>query len=128
MPFDRAGTLRTAEKLIRQGKLDAAIAEYRKVLDDQPKDWNTVNTLGDLYFRAGQIDKAVDEYERMADHFANEGFLPKAVALYRKILKIKPSEERAMWQLADISARLAGSDRTCFTASRSAATSRVGAK
>jgi tetratricopeptide (TPR) repeat protein len=105
MPFDRAETLRTAEKLIRQGKLDAAIAEYRKILDDQPGDWNTVNTLGDLYFRAGQIDKAVDEYERMADHFANEGFLPKAVALYRKILKIKPSEERAMWQLGDISAQ-----------------------
>jgi tetratricopeptide (TPR) repeat protein len=105
MPFDRAETLRTAEKLIRQGKLDAAIAEYRKILDDQPGDWNTVNTLGDLYFRAGQVDKAVDEYERMADHFANEGFLPKAVALYRKILKIKPSEERAMWQLGDISAQ-----------------------
>ena len=67
MPLDRAATLRTAEKLIRQGKLDAAIAEYRKVLDDQPKDWNTVNTLGDLLFRAGQIDKAVDEYERIAD-------------------------------------------------------------
>lgn len=105
MPFDRAETLRTAEKLIRQGKLDAAIAEYRKILDDQPGDWNTVNTLGDLYFRAGQVDKAVDEYERMADHFANEGFLPKAVALYRKILKIKPDEERAMWQLGIISAQ-----------------------
>jgi len=105
MPLDRAATLRTAEKLIRQGKLDAAIAEYRKVLDDQPKDWNTVNTLGDLLFRAGQIDKAVDEYERIADHFATEGFLSKAVALYRKILKIKPDQERAMWQLGDISAQ-----------------------
>src|SRR5215210_3172672 len=99
MPFDRDGTLRAAEKLLRQGKLDGAIAEYRKVLDDQPSDWNIANTLGDLYFRAGQTDKAAGEYGRIADHFAREGFFQKAVALYRKILKIKPDDERAMWHL-----------------------------
>ena len=105
MPIDRDATLRTAEKLLRQGKLDAAIAEYRKVVEDQPADWNSANTLGDLYFRAGQIDKATAEYGRVADHFANEGFFPKAVALYRKILKIKPDDERAMWHLGSIAAR-----------------------
>ena len=105
MPFDREGTLRNAEKLLRQGKLDPAIAEYRKVIDDQPSDWNTANTLGDLYVRAGQIDKAVAQYNDIAAHLANDGFFPKAVALYKKILKIKPDEERAMWHLANISAR-----------------------
>src|SRR5215212_780067 len=105
MPIDRDAPLRTAEKLLRQGKLDAAIAEYRKVVEDQPADWNSANTLGDLYFRAGQIDKATAEYGRVADHFANEGFFPKAVALYRKILKIKPDDERAMWHLGSIAAR-----------------------
>jgi tetratricopeptide (TPR) repeat protein len=105
VPFDREGTLRNAEKLLRQGKLDPAIAEYRKVIDDQPSDWNTANTLGDLYVRAGQIDKAVAQYNDIAAHLANDGFFPKAVALYKKILKIKPDEERAMWHLANISAR-----------------------
>ena len=105
MPFDREGTLRKAEKLFRQGRLDLAIAEYRAVIEDQPSDWNTANTLGDLYFRTGQVDKAVAEYSRIADHLATEGFLPKAVALYRKILKIRPDDERAMWELGGISAR-----------------------
>ena len=105
MPFDREGTLRNAEKLLRQGKLDLAIAEYRKVIEDQPSDWNTANTLGDLYFRAGQLDKAIAQYNDIAAHLANEGFFPKAVALYKKILKIKPDEERAMWHLGNISAR-----------------------
>lgn len=105
MPFDREGTLRNAEKLLRQGKLDPAIAEYRKVIEDQPSDWNTANTLGDLYARAGQIDKAVAQYNDIAAHLANDGFFPKAVALYKKILKIKPDEERAMWHLANIAAR-----------------------
>ena len=34
-----------------------------------------------------------------------KGFFPKAVALYKKILKIKPDDERAMWHLGNISAR-----------------------
>ena len=105
MPFDREGTLRKAEKLLRQGKLDQAIAEYRSVIEDQPSDWNTANTLGDLYVRAGQTDKAVAEYNKIAEHLGGEGFLPKAVALYKKILKIKPDEEKAMWHLGSISAR-----------------------
>ena len=105
MPFDREGTLRKAEKLLRQGKLDPAIAEYRKVVEDQPSDWNTANTLGDLYFRGGQLDKAIAQYNDIAALLANEGFFPKAVALYKKILKIKPDEERAMWHLGNISAR-----------------------
>ena len=105
MPFDREGTLRKAEKLLRQGKLDLAIAEYRAVIEDQPADWNTANTLGDLYVRAGQVDKAIAQYNDIAAHLANEGFFPKAVALYKKILKIKPDEERAMWHLGNISAR-----------------------
>ena len=105
MPFDRDATLRKAEKLLRQGKLDLAIAEYRSVIEAEPSDWNTANTLGDLYIRAKQTDKAVAEYSRIADHLANEGFVPKAVALYKKILKIKPDEERAMWHLGTIAAR-----------------------
>ena len=48
MPIDRGDTLRNAEKLVRQGKLDQAIAEYVRVVADQPRDWNTGNTLGDL--------------------------------------------------------------------------------
>ena len=105
MPFDREGTLRKAEQLLRQGKLDLAIAEYRSVIEDQPADWNTANTLGDLYYRARQTDKAIAQYNDIAAHLANEGFLSKAVALYKKILKIKPDEERALWHLANISAR-----------------------
>ena len=105
MPFDREGTLRKAEKLLRQGKLDLAIAEYRAVIEDQPSDWNTANALGDLYVRGKKIERAVAEYSRIADHFANEGFFPKAVALYKKILKIKPDDENALWQVGNISAR-----------------------
>ena len=63
MAFDRAVTLRNAEKLIRQGKVDAAIAEFVRIVEDQPQDWAAKNTLGDLYSRAGQTDKAVQQLD-----------------------------------------------------------------
>lgn len=105
MAIDRDSTLKKAEKLLRQGRLDGAIAEYVKVVEDYPKDWATANTLGDLYVRAGLTEKAAAQYVRIADHFAHEGFFPKASALYKKILKIRPDDEATQLQLAEVSTR-----------------------
>lgn len=105
MPIDRAEVLKKAEKLLRTGKLDLAIAEYVRLVDEQPRDWNTRNTLGDLYVRANKLDEAVAQYTQIADHLFNEGFYPKASALYKKVLKIKPDEESVQLHLAEISAK-----------------------
>lgn len=105
MPLDREVTLKKAEKLLRQGRLDAAIAEYVRVVEDQPKDWNTANALGDLYMRAGNSQAAVAQFARIADHFIREGFYPKAGALFKKILKINPDDEAAQLSLAEIATR-----------------------
>ncbi len=104
-PFDRKAALKNAEKAIKQGRVDAAIAEYVKVVEAQPRDWNSANALGDLYVRANQIEKGVQQYTRIADHLAEEGFYPKAAALYKKILKIKPDDEYAMLQSGDMAAK-----------------------
>ena len=103
MAIDREDILKKAEKLLRQGKLDAAIAEYVKVVEEQPGDWATANTLGDLYARAGQQDMAAAQYARIGQHFIDEGFYPKAGAIYKKLLKLKPEEESVQLALADIS-------------------------
>jgi tetratricopeptide (TPR) repeat protein len=101
--FDREDSLRKAEKLLRQGRLDAAIAEYLRVVEHQPRDWNTGNLLGDLYIRAGQTESAVVHYSRVAEHLAQEGFLPKAAALYRKIVKIAPEDESVLLRASELS-------------------------
>jgi len=105
LPLDREDTLKKAEKLLRQGRIDAAIAEYVRVVEDQPKDWNTANTLGDLYMRAGQTPSAVAQFGRIAEHFMREGFYPKAAALFKKILKISPDDEATLLSLAEISVK-----------------------
>ncbi len=104
MPLDRVAALRNAEKLLRQGKVEPAIAEYLRIVEDSPRDLNSTNTLGDLYVRANQTDKAVEQYLRIASILHDDGFLPKAGALYKKILKIKPDHEQALVQAAEIAA------------------------
>lgn len=104
MGIDRAATLKNIEKLLKQGKLEPAIAEYVRIVADQPRDFNSVNALGDLYVRARKIDKAVEQFIHIADSLNEEGFLPKAAAVYKKIIKIKPDHEHALLQAAEIAA------------------------
>jgi tetratricopeptide (TPR) repeat protein len=103
--IDRAAVLRNAEKLLKLGKLEPAIAEYVRVVEDQPKDWTTANTLGDLYLRVKLTDKAIEQFVRIADNLHREGFLPKAAAVYKKILKIRPDDEHSLLQSGDIAAK-----------------------
>ncbi len=104
-PFDREAALKGAEKALRQGRIDAAIAEYVKVVEAQPRDWNSANALGDLYVRANQLDKGLQQFTRIADRLAGEGFYAKAAALFKKILKLKPEDEYALLQSGDLAAR-----------------------
>jgi tetratricopeptide (TPR) repeat protein len=104
-PFDREAALKSAEKSLKLGKVDAAIADYLRIVEAQPRDWNSANALGDLYVRSKQIEKGVAQYTRIADHLAEEGFYPKAAALYKKILKVKPADEHALLQSGEIAAR-----------------------
>jgi len=102
---DREQTLKKAEKLLRQGRVDGAIEEYQRVLDKHPHDWNTANALGDCYARAQMVERAAELYNQIGDHFAKEGFFSKATALYKKSLKILPTDEHALGQAAEMAIR-----------------------
>jgi tetratricopeptide (TPR) repeat protein len=104
VPNDRAASLKAAESLLREGKLDQAISAYLQVIADQPSDWNTANLLGDLYIRAGESDKAIEQFVACADRLNEGRALPKAAALYKKILKLRPGHEHALLQCAEIAA------------------------
>ena len=43
------------------------------MVQDSPEDWNVANTLGDLYARAGQVDKAIEQFIQIADSLNDEG-------------------------------------------------------
>jgi tetratricopeptide (TPR) repeat protein len=103
--IDREEILKKAEKLVRQGRIEAAIAEYQRVVDAFPRDWNAANALGDCLARVQMAESAAAQYNRIADHFAADGFYPKAAALYKKSLKLNADDEHALARLADMATR-----------------------
>ena len=97
---------RQAERCLRQGRVDDAIAHYQALAVMAPIDWGQVKQLADLLERAGQCEGAAVQFCRWADHLFTEGFHSKAAALYKKVLKLDTSHEHALWQLAEVSLEL----------------------
>lgn len=102
MSLNKSKALRTAEKYVLQGKLPAAIDEYRKVVVADPSDLTTINTLGDLYVRAGKIQDAIANFSRIADSYRESGFTLKAIAMLKKISKLDPTNVETSMKLANL--------------------------
>jgi tetratricopeptide (TPR) repeat protein len=99
--FNKQKVLANAEKYVQQGKLQNAISEYEKVLKNDSKDLTVNNTVGDLYSRIGESDKATECFKSVGDAYASQGFTVKAIAMYKKICKLKPSLE-GLLKLAEL--------------------------
>ena len=102
MAIQRDKIIASAEKLVAKGKIEPAIKEYERLLDDNPSDVNTLNRIGDLWVRINRNDEAVKVFSRIADHYSKDGFFLKAIAIYKKINKLDPSKLDIYAKLADL--------------------------
>jgi len=100
--FNKQKVLASAEKAVQQGKLQNAITEYEKITKEDPKDLTVLNTIGDLYARVGQNDKAGHYFKRVGDLYAGEGFTVKSIAMYKKLTKLTPGNAEATLKLAEL--------------------------
>src|SRR3954468_21969398 len=105
MAIQRDKVIANAEKLVAKGKIDAAIKEYERILDESPNDVNTLNRIGDLWVRINRNDEAVKVFTKIADHYSKDGFFLKAIAIYKKINKLDPSKLDIYAKLADLYAK-----------------------
>ena len=105
MAIQRDKVIANAEKLVAKGKIEPAIKEYERLLEDNPNDVNTLNRIGDLWVRINRTDEAVRTFGKIADHYAKDGFFLKAIAIYKKINKLDPSKLEVYSKLADLYAK-----------------------
>jgi tetratricopeptide (TPR) repeat protein len=102
MAYNKSRFVEAAQKLLNQGKVAQAIAEYQHILRYEPRDQVTLMTIGELYIRQGETFRAIDYFERLAQLFVSDGFLTKAIAVYKRIAKLAPEEIRPLEKLADL--------------------------
>jgi len=100
MSAERQAAVRAAEKLLRVGKLPAAIEAYTQLVDEQPGDLDTALLLAQLHLRAHNVDSAAGRFASIADAWRLEGKLEPAFETYKKILAIRPADEHALGHAA----------------------------
>jgi tetratricopeptide (TPR) repeat protein len=102
MPLDRTKTALNADKFVRSGKIVEAIAEYKKLIEDNPRDMNVINKMGDLCVRAGKTQDAIRYFLRIAEFYSSDGFFLKAIAMYKKVSKLDPANMDCYQKLAGL--------------------------
>jgi tetratricopeptide (TPR) repeat protein len=97
--------LELARKLAQKNAKDKALAEYQK-LPARPEGRPARLEVGDAHRRWGQIEEAVETYQRVAQQYMAEGFDARAVAVFKQILNLVPDRFDAYAPLAELYERM----------------------
>jgi tetratricopeptide (TPR) repeat protein len=100
--FDRTKLLELAERQVKAGRIEEAIAEYRKLLAGEAPDLGIHNIIGDLYVQLGRNPEAVKSFQTVASHYESRGFHSQALAIYKKINKIDPEDVIIIVRMGDL--------------------------
>ena len=102
MAFEKAKVLKAAEKFLSQGNINAAIKEYRQIVEHDQSDYTTLNMLGDLCVRAGKKEEAISCFSGIAERYREQEFTLKAIAMYKKIDRLDPQNPIIAEKLANL--------------------------
>ena len=94
-----------ADKEERAGRFDKAIDLLKKLVADNPRDWASINRIGDLYVKLKNVKTANEQYAKVANFYAKDGFYLKAIAVWKKINRNDPALLEAHLKLGDLYAR-----------------------
>jgi cAMP-dependent protein kinase regulator len=75
---------------IGKGNWDKALGDFLEVLKAAPNDTHALMKAGDCCSKLGRNDEACRYYDRLVNIFSAEGFVVKAIAVHKLILKINP--------------------------------------
>ncbi len=102
MAIDRVKVKKEADKLLTAGRVERAIDEFQKLVDDNPKDYNTLNQIGDLSVQIGRVKEGVEIHKRLGGAYERDGFHARAAAIFQKVVRNAPEDIDAAQRLADL--------------------------
>ncbi len=94
-----------AAELASKGKVEKAAELFREILRADPRDVASCQKLADVLRRGGQMAGAVERYAEVAERYARDGLLIKAMAICKTILELDPEHVATQRQLADLYAK-----------------------
>ena len=98
----------TAADYLKKQKWDKAGEIFEQLIKAEPKEMQHRLKLGDTWRKAGQKDKAVNQYQFACKAYADEGQLIKAIGAIKIILELDPANDAAQKQLGEMNDRRLG--------------------
>lgn len=86
----------------KKTKEDTQVNTYISILEKNPNNLNIRLKLGDLYAKLGDTAAAIREYTTAAVQYADEGYVVKAIAVNKIIVRLDPSRKEALDRLSDL--------------------------
>ena len=91
-----------ADKYLQRQKFEAAIETYQEILRYEPNDEEALITLGDVCAKLSRNSEALRYQLQLADLYVKRGDTSKAIATYRKVLKLSPQDVVTLMKLAGL--------------------------
>ncbi|HXZ86326.1 MAG TPA: tetratricopeptide repeat protein [Myxococcota bacterium] len=100
--YDRSESLARAAKAEGRGKRKKAIAEYRKVLAQEPDNPAILVKLAALLAQTKQLDEARARFQAAAETYAKQEFDDKSLAVYRQAVTYLPKRVELWERMAQL--------------------------
>ncbi len=88
------------DKYLAAKDYDRALAAVVNELKRDPSQFNLLLRQAEILGLGGDREKAITLYKELAKKYAKDGFFAKAVALYKKVLRLDPDEPDVHSELA----------------------------
>ena len=101
--INKGKIIEAANKALQKGNRRKAIKEFEKILKADPDDIRITLKVADLYALEGDKDRARELFEKVGEYYKNQGFLLKALAVYKQIEnKIAGKDPEIYLELAEL--------------------------
>ncbi|WP_303721102.1 tetratricopeptide repeat protein [Malonomonas rubra] len=102
MAANKEKLLESAQKNLKKKQVARAIKDFAKVVEIDPSDVRSRQKLAELLVKSARNAEAYEHYEVVAKYFATNGFYLKAIAIYKQMLRLDPSQISLFGRLAEL--------------------------
>jgi tetratricopeptide (TPR) repeat protein len=95
----------SAQKNLQKGQIAKAIKDYQQLIELEPKDIRHRQKLAELYNRAQMTEQALEEFHKVGNYYADNGFFLKAIAVFKQIQRICPTDLKIYGRLAELNVK-----------------------
>jgi len=94
--------LESAQKNLSKKQYTKAIKDFARIVEMEPGDIRSRQKLAELFVRTSKTAEAYEQYEAIAKYYSSNGFYLKAIAIYKQMQRLDPSQLSIYSRLAEL--------------------------